>query len=51
MSESGYSSDESFNEKEYYQSELVRFKKKYEINSRISFRKTLTLFEVTTNQG
>ena len=36
MSESGYSSDESFNEKEYYQSELERFKKKYEINSRIS---------------
>ena len=36
MSESGYSSDESFNEKEYFQSELSRFKKKYEINSRIS---------------
>ena len=36
MSESGYSSDESFNEKEYFQSELERFKKKYEINSRIS---------------
>ena len=36
MSESGYSSDESFNEKEYYQTELERFKKKYEIISRIS---------------
>ena len=36
MSESGYSSDESFNEKDFFQTELERFKKKYEMTSRIS---------------